>query len=242
MRSGNPALQKEFQVTYSGPSMTVGGAVNRTAMLLAILLISAGWTWNRFFDAAGDPSSVTPYLIGGMLGGFIVALVAIFKPTTSPYTAPLYAVLEGLFIGAASALFEGQMPGIVLQAVGLTTAILAALLIVYKLRLIRVTEKFRLGVVIATGGVMLVYLVDLILRLFGLNVPFIHSNGAVGIGVSLVIVAIAALNLVLDFDFIETSAANGAPKYMEWYAGFGLLVTLVWLYLEMLRLLSKIRQ
>ncbi|HET8707415.1 MAG TPA: Bax inhibitor-1/YccA family protein [Pseudomonadales bacterium] len=241
MRSSNPALKKNFDATLQGPAMTLSGAINRTAMLLAILTASAAWTWNLFYQSGGNPAVIAPYMMGGLLGGFIVALIAIFKPATSPYTAPLYAVLEGFAIGGASAMFEHKMPGVVIQAVGLTLGTLAALLMAYKTGLIKATENFKLGVVAATGGVALVYLVDMVLRIFGMNVPFIHSHGPVGIGVSLVIVGIAALNLVLDFDFIEENAASGAPKYMEWYAGFSLLLTLVWLYLEMLRLLSKLR-
>jgi uncharacterized YccA/Bax inhibitor family protein len=167
-------------------------------------------------------------------------MATIFKPVWSPVTAPLYAAAEGLFLGAISALYEQRFHGIVLQAVLLTSGTLLALLAVYSMRLVRVTQNFRLGLLAATGGVALVYLLTIVLGLFGIHIPYIHDSGAIGIGFSIVVVVIAALNLVLDFDFIENGCARGAPKYMEWYAGFGLLVTLVWLYLEMLRLLSKL--
>jgi uncharacterized YccA/Bax inhibitor family protein len=156
-------------------------------------------------------------------------------------TAPVYAVLEGLFLGGISAFYEAQFQGIVIQAVGLTFGTLAALLLAYKSGMIRATENFKLGVAAATGGIMLVYLVSLGMSFFGMRMPYLHESGPLGIGISVFIVVIAALNLVLDFDFIEQGAAQGAPKYMEWYAAFGLLVTLIWLYLEILRLLSKLR-
>jgi uncharacterized YccA/Bax inhibitor family protein len=157
-------------------------------------------------------------------------------------TAPLYAVLEGLFLGGISALYELKFQGIVIQAVALTFGTLAALLLAYKSRLIKVTENFKLGVVAATGGIALVYLISIGLGFFGIRMPYLHDSGPIGIGISVFIVIVAALNLVLDFDFIEQGAAQGAPKYMEWYAAFGLLVTLIWLYLEILRLLAKVRR
>jgi len=181
-------------------------------------------------------------MIGGLIGGLILALITIFKPSASPYTAPAYAACEGLLLGAISAAFEKAYPGIVVQAVGLTFGTLAALLLAYTSRLIKPTENFKLGIVAATGGIMLLYLASFILGLFGIPIGFIHSSGPIGIGFSVVVVIIAALNLVLDFDFIETGVERGAPKYMEWYGGFALLVTLIWLYLEILRLLAKLRE
>jgi len=183
-----------------------------------------------------------PLMYGGAIGGFVLALICIFKKTSAPIVAPLYALAEGLFLGAVSAFFEIRFPGIVMQAVGLTFGTLFALLMAYRSGLIKATENFKLGIVAATGAIALLYLVNMGMRLFGFEgMGFIHEGGTVGIIFSLVVVTIAALNLVLDFDFIENGVEHGAPKYMEWYAAFGLMVTLVWLYLEMLRLLSKLR-
>ena len=179
-------------------------------------------------------------LIGG-LGGFIVALITVFKPRVSPYTAPIYAALEGLLLGGISALYNARFEGLPAQAVALTFGVFVALLIVYRTGLIRATENFRMGVVAATGGIMVMYLLSFVLGFFGIQMSFLHDSSPLSIGISLVIVVVAALNLVLDFDFIERGVAHGAPKFMEWYAAFGLLVTLVWLYLEILRLLSKLQ-
>lgn len=243
MRSGNPALtEKTFRgLTRTGEAMTLGGTVNRTAIMLALLLITAGWTWNEF-QTGQNPAAVMPYLWIGLIGGLIAALVTVFKKTWAPVTAPIYALLEGLAIGGISAIFEARFPGIVIQAVGLTFGTLTALLIAYRSGLIKATENFKLGVAAATGGIFLVYVVDIILRFFGIGIPFIHESGVFGIGFSVFVVIIAALNLVLDFDFIETAVEQGAPKYMEWYGAFGLMVTLIWLYLEILRLLAKLRR
>jgi len=206
---------------------------------LLLCFITAAWTWNQFY-ATGDPASISGYMMVGIFGGLIVALVTIFKPTAAPISAPIYALLEGLAIGGISAMFEANYPGIVIQAVGLTFGTLAALLMAYKSGLIKPTENFRLMLFAATGGIFLLYLVNIIMGFFGAQIGFIHSNGLVGIGFSLVVVAIAALNLVLDFDFIEQAAEQGAPKYYEAYGAFSLLVTLIWLYLEILRLLAKL--
>jgi len=248
MRTANPALNsKTFdEVIAAGEKMTISGTVNKTALSLFLLVGTAMFTWRMFFatvtpDGIGDMSAVYPWMIGGGIGGFIVAIVTIFKKTWSPVTTPIYALLEGLLLGGLSALFESMYPGIVLQAVALTFGTLFSLLFAYKSGLIRATENFKLGVVAATGGIALIYLVSFVLSFFGTGIPYIHENGLVGIGFSAFVVVIAALNLVLDFDFIETGAERGAPKYMEWYAAFGLLVTLVWLYIEILRLLSKLR-
>jgi uncharacterized YccA/Bax inhibitor family protein len=184
---------------------------------------------------------VVALLALGAIGGFITAMVTIFKKTWSPVTAPLYALLEGLVLGAISALLEKVYPGIAIQAVGLTFGVLFCLLFAYSSRMIRVTAKFRLGVVAATGAIAVTYLVDMVLHFFGIQIPFIHQSGFWGIAFSVVVVIIASLNLVLDFDFIESGTQSGAPKYMEWYGAFGLMVTLIWLYLEILRLLSKLR-
>jgi uncharacterized YccA/Bax inhibitor family protein len=217
--------------------MTVSGAVNKTFLLLILLIGAAGWTW-RLVALGGNPM---PWLLAGLFRGLPIALLLPFKPTWAAVLAPIYAILEGLLIGAFSAVFERQYPGIVIHAVGLTIGVLACMLIAYRSGLIRVTDKFILGVVAATGAVVLVYLVDFILHWFGSSNPMIHSTGALGIGVSVVFIIVAALNLVLDFHFFEVGQRNGAPKYMEWYAAFGLIVTLLWLYLEILRLLAKLK-
>jgi len=243
MKSGNPVLARDAfrSLPRTAEPMTIGGTVNRTAMLLALLLISAGWTWGQF-GAAQDSAAVAPYMWGGIIGGLVAALVTVFKKNWAPVTAPIYALLEGLAVGGISAVFELRYPGVVIQAVGLTFGTMAALLLAYRSGLIQVTDKFRMGIVAATGGIFLVYVADMILRLFGVSIPFIHESGMFGIGFSVVVVIIAALNLVLDFDLISQGARAGAPRYMEWYGAFALMVTLIWLYLEILRLLGKTRR
>jgi uncharacterized YccA/Bax inhibitor family protein len=245
MRTANPALNsKTFKgLEYSADSnnvMTIQGTVNRTGLLLILTLISATWVWNMFFES-GNPAAVTPWTIIGAIGGFVVALVTIFKKEWSAVTSPVYALLEGLFLGGISAIFEARFPGIVMQAVGLTFGTLLCLLFAYKSGLIKATENFKLGIVAATGGIAMIYVVSILLGFFGIQIPLIHESGIIGIGFSMFVVVIAALNLVLDFDFIENGSEMGAPKYMEWYAAFGLMVTLIWLYIEILRLLSKLR-
>jgi len=239
MRSGNPALTTDtFRRERALPgmeAMTVSGTVNKTALSLLILMITASSTWNMGPGAAG-------LILVGVFGGLIAALVTVFKKTWSPVTAPIYAALEGLALGGISAAFEANYPGIVSQAVFLTFGTLAALLIAYRSGWIKATENFKLGVVAATGGIFFVYLIGFVLSFFGVGIPLIHGSGTFGILFSLFVVVVAALNLVLDFDFIEEGAERGAPKYMEWYAAFGLMVTLIWLYLEILRLLSKLQQ
>jgi uncharacterized YccA/Bax inhibitor family protein len=264
MRTSNPALnektfaaeraavldadfferkQREQQAGVgAGPleTMTVNGVVEKSAFLVFLLVVAGAFGWSSV-ERSETEVVVPGWLILALLGGLAIAIATIVKPRWSPVTAPLYAVVQGLLLGAISALYESQFEGIVLQAVGLTIGVFLTMLAVYALRIIKVTDNLRIGIIAATGGVFLVYLVSIVLRLFGAGVPFIHDAGPVGIGFSLVVVVIAALNLVLDFDFIEHGAANGMPRFMEWYAGFGLLVTLVWLYLEILRLLAKLR-
>ena len=249
MRSGNPALKADTftragTAATAGERMTLGGTVNKTLILGILLMISASWCWSLAYTSMNSGAglgSVMPWVWGGVIAGLVLALVTVFKKTWSGITAPLYALAEGLALGGISAIFEMQFPGIVIQAVGLTMATFISLLIAYRSGLIKATENFKLGVTAATGGIMLMYVLSLVLRLFGIEMPFLHDSGPIGIGVSLFIVVIAALNLVLDFDFIESGVEQGAPKYMEWYGAFGLTVTLVWLYLEMLRLLAKLR-
>jgi uncharacterized YccA/Bax inhibitor family protein len=240
MRTSNPALAGDtFQPVYAagGQTMTVRGTVNKTAILLALAALSGSWTWGMAMRA---PAQAFPWMMGGALGGLVVALLTVFNKTWAPVTAPLYAVLEGLFLGAISALYEIRFQGLVLQAAMLTFGTLFALLAAYRSGWIRATEKFKMGVVAATGGIFLLYLVAMVLGFFGVHLGFMYNSGPMSILLSVVIVIVAALNLVLDFDFIEQGAQVGAPKYLEWYGGFGLLVTLVWLYLEILRLLAKL--
>lgn len=183
-----------------------------------------------------------PFLLVGGIGGFILAIVIIIKKEWAPYLAPAYALAEGLFLGVISAMYSGLYDGIVLQAVGLTFGTFVAMLILYRTRVIRATEKFRAVVFTATAGIAIFYLLAMVLHMFNINMPFLHDSSMIGVIFSLVVVAVAALNLILDFDMIETGAAQGAPKYFEWYASFGLLITLIWLYLEILRLLSKLNR
>ncbi|MBW2473255.1 MAG: Bax inhibitor-1/YccA family protein [Deltaproteobacteria bacterium] len=240
MRTSNPMMkEKVFTQAIAGTeTMTLQGAVNKTIALLALVVIGASYSWNLYYNQG--PEAVQPWMIGGLIGGFVFAMITIFKAAWAPKTAPIYAVLEGLALGGISAFFEARFPGIVIQAVGLTFGTLFALLFAYKARLIRVTENFKLGIFAATGGIAVVYLISFVGRMFGWQMPVIHESGPMGILFSLFVVVIAALNLVLDFDFIERGDGV-APRYMEWYAAFGLIVTLVWLYLELLRLLSKLR-
>ena len=240
MRTTNPTLNPQtFAGTgvLQGEGMTVTGTVNKTVVLLVLVLCGALFTWREF---VASPAEAMPWVLGGALGGLVVGFVTMFKKEWSAVTAPLYAVLEGLLLGGISALYNARFHGLVFQAVLLTFGTLFVLLAAYRLGLVRATEKFRLGVTVATGAVCLIYFAGFILSLFNVRIPYIHESGLLGIGFSLVVVVIAALNLVLDFDMIEQGAKQGAPKFMEWYAGFGLLVTLVWLYLEMLRLLAKL--
>jgi uncharacterized YccA/Bax inhibitor family protein len=245
MRTGNPALSDRAfsgfgRVTLADAAMTIQGTANKALLLLLCVLVTASWVWSKYYQAM-DPQAVTPWVALGAIAGFVVALVTIFKQTWAPITAPLYALLQGLVIGGLSAVFEAQFPGIVIQAAGLTLGTCLAMLLAYKSRLIQATENFKMGVVAATGGIALFYIITMVLGFFGIRMPLMYGNSWVSIGFSLFVVVIAALNLVLDFDFIEQGAAQGAPKYMEWYGAFGLMVTLIWLYLEMLRLLAKLR-
>lgn len=242
MRTSNPALNdKAFRgegVAMDQP-MTLTGTVNKTGILLICTIASAAWTWNLTTKAPDNAIGLT---ILGLIGGLVVGMVTIFKKSWAPVTAPMYAILEGLLLGSVSELFEARYPGIAITAVGLTFGTLFALLLVYRTGAIRVTEKFRLGVVAATGGIAVFYLLTFILGFFGIHFTSVYGSGWIGIGFSVFVVIVAALNLVLDFDFIESGVDVGAPKYMEWYGGFALLVTLIWLYLEILRLLAKLRE
>jgi uncharacterized YccA/Bax inhibitor family protein len=242
MRSGNPALGADTfrlpRAATADDAMTIGGAVNKTTLALAILLVAASYTWNL----GPDHPRVAVLTVAGVIGGLVMAIATVMRKEWAPYTTPAYAALEGLALGGISVGFESRYPGIVSQAVFLTFGTLAALLVAYRSGVIKATENFKLGVFAATGGIALVYLIGFVMSFFGAGIPLIHGSGTIGIVFSLVVVGIAALNLVLDFDFIEQGAERRVPKFMEWYAAFGLLVTLVWLYLELLRLLSKLQE
>lgn len=246
VRSGNPGLTDSTFANQPRPvsldeRMTLQGTINKSFLLLVVLLAGAFWPWSQYL-ATGDAAVVSSSVMIGAIGGLIVAVVISFKATMAPYLAVPYAALEGLAVGGFSALLERRYPGIAIQAVGLTFGVLATLLVAYKLRLIRATERFRAIVIGATGAIALVYVLSMVLSLFHVTVPILNDATPLGIIVSLVIVGVAAMNLVLDFDLIESGVARGAPRYMEWYSAFGLLVTLVWMYLEILRLLSKTRR
>jgi uncharacterized YccA/Bax inhibitor family protein len=246
LRSGNPGLNdKTFAnqplVGIGGERMTVQGAVNKSFLLLVVLLAGAFWPWSQYLST-GDATIVMPALLIGILGGFVCALIISFKPATAPYLAIPYAALEGVAMGALSATLERRYPGIAIQAVGATFAVFAAMLLAYKTGLIRATERFRAVVVGATMAICLFYLVTMVLGFFHVNTGGLFNGSALGIGISLAIICVAALNLILDFDIMESGAARGAPKYMEWFSAFGLLVTLVWLYMEILRLLANTRR
>jgi uncharacterized YccA/Bax inhibitor family protein len=248
MRSGNPVLRDSTfldvssgrVVEHDPNAMTLNGTVHKTGFLLVLVLVGAMFTW-RMYTGPESAGAMMPWAIGGAIGGLILALVTVFRKTWAPITAPLYALVEGLFVGAVSALAEARFPGVVMQAVGLTFGVMFSLLVAYRTGAIKATENFKLGVVAATGGIFVLYLVSFVMSFFGSSIGFIHESSGIGIAFSLFVVVIAALNLVLDFDFIESGVAAGAPKYMEWFGAFGLVVTLVWLYLEILRLLSKLQ-
>jgi uncharacterized YccA/Bax inhibitor family protein len=251
-QSSNPALRamakNGFPRAAAGEApMTVGGTVNRTIAMIALVVIGAAWTWSRYSAAlpagAGAASeAVSGYLIGGIVIGLILALATVFKPTWARFTAPVYALAEGLFLGAVSAMLNVRYPGIVLEAVGLTFAVMVGMLALYRSGLIKVTPRLRRGIFAATFGVLLFYGATWLAGFLGADTTMLFGHTKLSIILSLVIVAIAAFNLVLDFDFIDRGAAAGLPRHMEWYGAFALTVTLVWLYLEILRLLAAARR
>jgi uncharacterized YccA/Bax inhibitor family protein len=241
-RSGNPTLNERVLtggVPATGDVMTVQGTIDKTAVLLVLAFVAAAASW--VLGTAGG-AGIGGWALGAALAGLVVAIATFVRPQWSPLTGPLYALLEGVFLGLVSMVFEASYPGIATQAVALTFGVLGAMLLVYRTGLIKVTQRFRAGVAAATLAIFVTYLVSLLLGLFGVRVPLLNDASPLGILISLAIVVVAALNLVLDFDLIERGASAGAPRYMEWYAAFGLLVTLVWLYLELLRLLAKLRE
>ncbi|MGX5819105.1 Bax inhibitor-1/YccA family protein [Chitinophaga lutea] len=238
--SNNPVLkEKTFQdashLQYSS-AMTLNGTIGKMAFLLAMVLAASVFSWGSFAKGA----NVMPMMLGGAIGGFVLAIVISFKKEWSPFLAPAYALAEGLFLGAISAYYSSLYDGIVIQAVGLTIATFVGMLALYRARIIRATERFKSIMFTAVAGIAIFYLIAFVLSFFGIRIPFLHEGSLIGIGFSVLVTAIAALMLIIDFDMIESGVAQGAPKYFEWYASFALLVTLVWLYLEILRLLSKI--
>jgi uncharacterized YccA/Bax inhibitor family protein len=249
-KSSNPVFGKNI---FSQPAtstndgvMTINGTINKTGLMLLIVVLAATFTWRKFFGAIDPanpgvmPSGIMVWTMVGAIGGFITAIITTFSPRRAAMTAPIYAVFEGLFLGAISAVFEAMYPGLVMRAVSLTFGVFLIMLLLFRSGAIQVTNKFRTIIMAATGGIVLVYLGSFIAGLFGVNVSFLHDSSPLSIGISLFVVAIAALNLILDFDMIVKGASARAPQYMEWYGAFGLMVTLIWLYLEMLRLLSKL--
>ncbi|HTZ84057.1 MAG TPA: Bax inhibitor-1/YccA family protein [Candidatus Acidoferrales bacterium] len=241
LKTSNPALNArtfENRMAIAGGSMTLQGTVNRTGFLLMCAVATAAWTW---WLARKQPEAVALCLWGGLIGGLLFALATIFKKEWAPVTAPIYALCEGLALGGISEALNHSYPGIALQALGLTAAVTAVMLLLYTSGLVRATRKFTIGVIAATGGIFLFYMIDLVMGFFGHHVSMLYSNGPWGIAISVFIVIVAALNLILDFDFIETGVYAGAAKYMEWYGAFGIMVTLVWMYIEILHLISQVR-
>ncbi|MEN8157383.1 MAG: Bax inhibitor-1/YccA family protein [Bacteroidota bacterium] len=242
MRSSNPVMtgriyEKAGSVAAGSSVMTINGTINKIGLMLLIVIAAAAYTWNMVMGA--DAGGAGTLAIIGAIGGFIMALVTIFSPKSSPVTAPIYAILEGLFLGAISAMINSAYPGVAFQAVLLTIGTLFTMLFLYRSGRIRATPRFRRGVMMATGAVFFAYLIRWLMSLLGMPMGFMHSAGPIGILVNMVIIVIAALNLIMDFDFIEKGAQMAAPKYLEWYGAFGLMVTLIWLYIEFLRLLSR---
>ncbi len=247
-KSSNPALSekkfKDYQVIDTDDVMTINGTINKAALMALIVFATAVYSWNILMSHVSIEegyTNVMPYMIGGAIGGFIAALIMIFNAKSSRFLAPVYAALEGLFLGGISAILELKYPGIAIQAILGTFGVLFALLLTYRAGIIKATDRFKRIIFTATAGVAIIYFISIVAGFFNYEIPMIHESGTMGIAFSLVVVVIAALNLIIDFDFIEKNAQRGAPKWMEWYAAFGLILTLVWLYLEILRLLSKLR-
>jgi len=238
-RTGNPVLRREsFRAAEGSGQMTINGTINKTGFLLLLAIATASYVWSI---ALNNPQAAQGWMLLGVFGGFIAAIICAFNPKATPVLAPVYAVLEGLFLGGVSSAYNAQYPGIVVQAVLGTFGVMFAMLFLYQTRIIKVNQKFLLGVVSATAGICLIYLFGFVASLFGMNLG-IFGNGIMGVGFSAVVVVIASLNLVVDFFFIEENTNANAPKYMEWYGAFSLMVTLVWLYISMLRLLGKLNR
>lgn len=243
-RSGNPALsEKAFQSVTVAPGsavMTVRGTLNKFFFLFLMVMASASFTWKAFYEG----KDVFPWMIAAAIGGLILAVVMAFKMQWSPYLAPAYGLMQGVFLGGISATYNNAFakiaPNIIMQAVLLTFGVVIAMFALYRFRIIKVTRQLQSVIFTATAGIAIFYMLSMVLRLFNINIGLINDSTPLGIVFSLVVVGVAALNLLLDFAMIEQGSAMGAPKYMEWYGAFGLLVTIVWLYLEILRLLAKL--
>lgn len=246
-QSGNPTLSQKFfnreAAAGYAEAMTVRGALNKFGFLLFMVIGGAAYTWHLFYS--GAPQSMQTWMYVGLFGGLISVIAISLKPVWAPYLAPAYGILEGLFLGGISAIlnetFAQKYPGLIMQAIGLTFGVAIAMFLLYNFRIIKATEKFKSIILTATFGIFIFYLITIVLGFFNVNLPFMSLTDAspLGIGISLFVIAIAAMNLILDFDMIEQGANHGAPKYMEWYGAFGLLVTIVWLYIEILKLLSR---
>jgi uncharacterized YccA/Bax inhibitor family protein len=243
-KTGNPVLKAKAFLNpgvVTGERMTVNGTIGKSLIMLVLLTITAAWCWSQFYTTH-NPAAVMPYMIGGIIGGLIFGIATPFKPTWAPITAPLYAICEGFAVGGISAIFNARYPGIVIQAVGLTMAVAFGMLILYRTGVIKATPFFYRIVLAATFGIFIFYALTWIVSLFHVDTSMLFGHSGLSIGISLVIVAVAALNLILDFDLISKQATAGAPRFMEWYGAFALMVTLVWLYLEILRLLGNTRR
>lgn len=246
MRTHNPVFAKAFsqtgqRVSTGAKTMTVSGTIDKAVILFFVVLIGAIYTWNQFY--AYDETAIAPgsLMTIGLIVGLIAAFATIFKPHWAPISSVVYAGAEGLLLGSLTAMVNAYAPGIAIQAVGLTLGVLFTMLALYRLRIIRVTQKLRAGIISATGGIFIFYLIMMVMGMFGAQPAFMYNASPLGLGISLVIIGVAAFNLLLDFDFIENASGKGLPGYMNWYAAFGLMVTLIWLYIEILNLLSRLR-
>ena len=240
--SKNPAFgENAFRKTVanvSAETMSVKGTMNKTFILLLLAVLGASFTWQKVAEAV-NPSAIQVWMIGGMIVGLVFAMITIFRPISAPWSAPLYAISEGVFLGGISALLNLSYPGIVMNAIALTFGVMFAMLLIYRTGWIKIDNKFRTGLLMATGAIALFYFAIIMLNMFHVSTPFMFDASPLGIGINLLVVVVAAANLLMDFDFIERGSQMGAPKVMEWYGAFGLMVTLVWLYIELLRLLSR---
>ncbi len=238
--TSNPVFsEKTFNAQIGAETMSVKGTLNKSIFLFLLLLITASLSWRL---ASYDPELLPSLMIGAGILGFILAMITIFARKYAKFTAPLYAASQGFFLGAVSLMYSVVYSGIVLQAVLITFAITGVMLFLFRSGIIKVTNKFRSGVIIATGGIAVVYLLSFVLSFFGITIPYLHDGGPISIAISGFIIVIAALNLILDFNFIQEASDKGSPKELEWYAAFGLMLTLIWLYLEILRLLSYLNR
>ena len=244
-KSGNPIFKEDtfrpINFDREGQEvMSLQGTINKTGLLLLFVGVGAVYSWNYALKIE-TWETLKMYSIGCAIAAFVCAIVLNFKKEWAAYLAPAYSLLQGVSLGIISCLMDYIFPGIALQALTITMAIFGVMLLAYKFKLLQATPMFKKVVIISTIGIGVVYLISIGMRLFGAEMPFLHDNSPIGIGISLFIVVIAALNFILDFHYIEENVKNGAPKNMEWFAAFGLIVTLVWLYIEVLRLLSKLR-